>query len=295
MKKNKYSISDLERFTSIKAHTIRMWENRFKIFTPERSVGNVRSYKDEDLRKLLNISLLLKKKFKISKIATLTNEELNEKVIGLSSIKNNDEYQIDNLLESMMEFDEQKFDKIIASSSINIGFENTVINIIYPFFEKIGILWLAGRINPAYEHYMTNLLRQKLIVAIDGQMPNQKPDAKKFLLFLPENEWHELGLLFYSYILKKNGHSIVYLGQSVPLNELQEITPIINPDAVVTSFTTVFSDREFDSYIQRLSLLYPSTTVFITGLQVISFNPSLPPNFIKISSLSRFKEKIASI
>jgi len=87
MKPNKYSISDLERFTSIKAHTIRMWENRFKIFTPERSVGNVRSYKDEDLRKLLNISLLLKKKFKISKIATLTNEELNEKVIGLSSIK----------------------------------------------------------------------------------------------------------------------------------------------------------------------------------------------------------------
>jgi len=272
-----------------------MWEKRFNMFSPSRSEGNVRSYGDEDVRKLLNVSLLLQNGFKISKIALLSNEELSEKILGLNTLNNNNEYLVDNLYEAMVEFDENKFDKIIGTSSINIGFEKTVTDVLYPFFEKIGNLWLAGRINPAYEHFMTNLLRQKLCVAIDGQIAVQNPDAKKFLLYLPENEWHELGLLFYSYLLKKNGYKVIYLGQSVPFNVLEEITPIINPDAVFTSFTAVFSGSQFDDYLSRLSALYPNTKVFLTGYQVLSFNPSLPSNFIKISYLSRFLEYLENL
>jgi MerR family transcriptional regulator, light-induced transcriptional regulator len=216
-----YSIKDLEDLSGIKAHTIRIWEKRYGIVVPERTTTNIRLYSDDDLKKLLNISILNRNGLKISYLSKLTNNELKEKVIHISRETSDAGTQIENLIISMLELDEWKFDKILSDSIIRIGFEEAMVQVMHPFFEKIGLLWQTGSINPAQEHFVSNLMRQKLIVAIDGQAPARLENRPTFILFLHENELHELGLLFYSYLLKKKGVNVIYLGQAVPFDDLK--------------------------------------------------------------------------
>lgn len=290
-----YSIKDLETLTGIKAHTIRIWEKRYQIVKPHRTSTNIRCYSDQDLKKLLNISILNKHGFKISKICTLTEEEIFEKVLNLSHTPANSNTQIENLIVSMIELDERKFEKTISNATINLGFENAILEVIYPFFEKIGLLWQIGTINPAQEHFISNLLRQKLMVAIDGQIAQLNEKSKRFILFLPENELHELGLLFYSYIVKKNGHKIIYLGQSVPHCDLLEVAKFKKPDALITGFTAPISSKELENYLQQLSTDFPDQTIFISGMQSRQSKLSFPNNIRLIESASSFKEAINSL
>ncbi|MCF8388882.1 MAG: MerR family transcriptional regulator, partial [Bacteroidales bacterium] len=233
-----YSIKDLENLTGIKAHTIRMWEKRYELVEPRRTETNIRCYTDEDLKKLLNVSILNRHGIKISKLAHLSNEELGEKIIQLTRKHSDFDSQIESLVVSMIELDEEKYEKILTTAIIRFGFEDTIFNILYPFFEKVGLLWQAGTINPAQEHFISNLIKQKLMVAIDSISLNKYKGSKTFLLFLPEWELHELGLLVYYYFIKKKGHKVVYLGQAVPENDLFKVADVVRPDVYITSFTS---------------------------------------------------------
>jgi MerR family transcriptional regulator, light-induced transcriptional regulator len=290
-----YSIRDLEDLSGIKAHTIRIWEKRYGIVVPERTNTNIRLYSDDDLKKLLNISILNRNGLKISYLSKLSSNELKEKVIHISRETSDSNTQIENLIISMLELDEWKFDKILSDSIIRIGFEETLVQIMHPFFEKIGLLWQTGSINPAQEHFVSNLMRQKLIVAIDGQAPARREAPATFILFLHENELHELGLLFYSYLLKKKGAKVIYLGQAVPFDDLKIINRIQKADYLLTSFTTGISETSLKNYLEKMAGTFPAQTIFFTGYQIKDINGDLLSNLVKVNSVAHFQSIIKTI
>jgi DNA-binding transcriptional MerR regulator len=291
----RYSINDLEKITGIKAHTIRIWEKRYNVVNPERTDTNIRYYNDEDLKKLLNISTLNKHGLKISEIVKMGINQVCEKIIEISNTSSDYESYINNLIISMIEIDEDKFEKVLSSAIIKMGFEKTITHIIYAFLEKVGILWQVGTINPAQEHFITNLIRQKLIIAIDGQENSPKADAKTFLLFLPENELHELGLLFYTYIIKKSGHKVIYLGQSVPLKDILEIIKIRKADYIITYFVAALEAKNIPEYLKIISNGFEHKDIFIAGYQVSQISESLPENVKLIQDADEFKSYLNRI
>lgn len=288
-----YSIRDLEELSGIKAHTIRIWEKRYKLIEPERTSTNIRYYCDEDLKKLLNVSMLNRHGWKISHLAEFSNEQLAEKVIQLTKESSDVETQIENLIVSMLDLDEIKFEKILNNSILKNGFEETLVKVIYPFFDRIGLLWQIGTINAAQEHFISNLMRQKLITAIDGQLPAAREDAKTFMLFLHESELHELGLLFYNYLLRKSGHKVIYLGQAVPFNDLVQIAQIRNIDVLLTIFTTGISEKDVDRYLEKLIKHFPDKTILFTGYQTNREFKTLPSNFIHLKSAEHFQKMLS--
>jgi DNA-binding transcriptional MerR regulator len=287
-----YSIKDLENFTGVKAHTIRIWEKRYNLVEPKRTCTNIRYYDDDDLKKLLNVSILNRHGFKISNIVNFTNEALNEKILNLAQTQNDVESQIESLVVAMIDMDEAKFEKVFNTAVINLGFEEAILKIMYPFFEKIGVLWQIGTINPAQEHFISNLLRQKLIVAIDGIVENFKSQAKSFLLYLPEGEYHELGLIYYHYIIRKHQHKVIYLGETVPFDGLVEISKTKKIDYIVTSMVKTIADNAALEYFTRLSEQFKDSGIFLTGLRAKDLNIKLPENITLINNVYQFKEEI---
>lgn len=260
-----YSIKDLETLTGIKAHTLRIWEQRYNIIEPKRSDTNIRSYDDEDLKKILNISLLNQNGFKISKIASMTSLDINQNVLNVAqeSLKYPD--HVHSLMVSMMEIDEHGFEKIINRSIMQFGIENTMIRIVYPFFTKVGLLWQIGTIGIYQEHFISNLIRQKLIIAIDNHAI-EKPNAAKYLLFLPETEMHEIGLLFANYILKSRGYKVYYFGQTLPFDDLVEACHTCKPDYTFTVMTSLgLHDTEL--WIEKMATHIPNVTHVVSGSQ----------------------------
>ena len=286
----RYSINDLEKLTGIKAHTIRMWEKRYGIISPRRTQTNIRYYANEDLRKLLNISTLNKHGHKISKISEMDEDTIREKVMDINGSNGDHDVLINNLIVSMISFSEESFEHILNSAILKLGFEQTVIKVLYPFLEKVGVLWQVGSINPAQEHFIVHLIRQKMIIAIDGLSKPAANDSKTFLMFLPEDEFHELGLLFFSFLLKKNGYRLIYLGQSVPFCDIREVVRVRNPDYLLTYFVSALSKQELQEYVNRLSTAFPEKEIFITGLQVREESIKLPDNINLVKNTEEFKE-----
>lgn len=264
-----YSIRDLEQLSGIKAHTIRIWEQRYNIIQPKRTDTNIRLYDDQDLKLVLNISLLKDHGYKISEISKLSMEEINKEVLAISDQKLSYPDQIHALTIAMIDLDEERFEKIISTNFLQNGFENTMLNIIYPFLNRIGTLWITGSIGPAQEHFMTNLIRQKIIVAIDGQVIKHRPDVKRFMLYLPEGELHEISLLFTSYIIRSHNHRVIYLGQTLPFNELVFAHNVHKPDYIFTTITSVPAHDEVQPYVTRLCQQFPDTQILLTGYQVV--------------------------
>ncbi|MCK5701150.1 MAG: MerR family transcriptional regulator, partial [Cyclobacteriaceae bacterium] len=239
-----YSIKEIEELSGIKAHTLRIWEQRYSFIEPKRTDTNIRYYDDEDLKLILNIALLKNNGHKISMICTMDEKDLLYEVKQLMEKKLGFPGQIQGLTLAMLELDEDRFEKILSTNILQIGFERTMLNLIYPFFQKIGILWQTGAITPAQEHFISNLVRQKIIVAIDGIVDKLNVDAKSFLLFLPEGEYHELGLMYHHYLLRKYNHKVYYLGETVPFNGLVEISKLKNIDYLLTYFVTAIPEEE---------------------------------------------------
>lgn len=287
-----YSIKDLEKLTGIKAHTIRIWEKRYGIVTPERTGSNIREYSNCDLKRLLNISILNKHGFKISSLATLSTEALNEKVMSLMADQHIYENQIESLIMAMIDFNETKFDKTLSNAVIELGFEETLIKIVYPFFLKIGILWQTGVISPAQEHFVSNLVRQKIISAIENLENKYPPKAKMFILFLHENEYHELGLLFYSYLIKKTGHKLIYLGQATPIEDVVKAASIHDPDVLLTSFTSPIPQLDVSEYIDILCKKFPGKQIYVSGMQLNGNVNNLPDNVFHIKDPQSFKSDL---
>jgi DNA-binding transcriptional MerR regulator len=280
-----YSIKDLERLSGIKAHTIRIWEKRYSLVDPARTDTNIRTYSDEDLKKILNVSILNRYGIKISHIAALSDQEISEKIQIISRDSSDYESLIENLLIAMVDVDEQRVESLLSRAIMQIGFEDCILKIIYPFFDKIGVLWQTGAINPAQEHFISHLIRQKLITAIDSLMPVSHPDPKHFLLFLPEGELHELGLLFYSYIIKKRGHRVTYLGQWVPLRDMQAASSVMDFDYLLTSLIIAMPSGELPAYLKNLSHSFPGKTIFVSGRQTRELNDPLPAGIIKLNKV----------
>jgi len=273
-----YSITDLEKITGIKAHTIRIWEKRYNVVNPERSTTNIRCYSDNDLKKLLNVSMLNRYGYRISSIVKMSPEELSIKVMNISETSTDHDLQIENLIVAMMELNEAKFEKVLSNLLIKLGFEKTITDVIFPFLEKIGVLWLVGTINPAQEHFITNLIRQKIVAAIDGLIVTPASGAKRYMLFLPPNELHELSLLYFWYKLKKAGNKVIYFGQSLPVDNLRNAANVEAPDYLLTVITTAITQNQYINLINSVSQALPETIIFISGLQTKEHSMPLPSN-----------------
>lgn len=269
-----YSIRELETLSGIKAHTIRIWEKRHKIIVPKRTETNIRYYSDSDLKRIINVSLLNSNGVKISKIAGMSDEELNTEVVELTSSQNEANLFIDQLIICMIDMQEEQFEKLLSHLTLKFGFENMIIDIIYPFMEKIGVLWQTGNITPAQEHFISNLVRQKIVVAIDS-LPFPQKDASKVVLFLPENELHDIGLLFYHYIIRKNGFKTFYLGQHLPYKDLKYICDLHQPQFIVTSIIASQKPQKTRDYFETLVKDFPNTTILASGGQASQILPEV--------------------
>ncbi len=285
-----YSIKDLEHLSGIKAHTLRIWEQRYGLINPKRTDTNIRFYDQEDLKLVLNVSLLKDNGFKISKIAEMSMEEMHETVLRISDKATSFPDQIYGLTLAMIDLDEQRFEKIISTNTLKIGFERTMLNIIYPFLSKIGIMWITDSINPAQEHFISNLIRQKVIVAIDGQYETFDEEAKKYMLFLPEGELHELSLLFANYLIRAKGNKVIYLGQNMPYHDLKMAYNVYKPDYFLTILTSKDKDITAQEYLQNMSEDFPETEILVGGSQVIGQDLGLPDNVTQIANPVKLAE-----
>ncbi|GAB3247405.1 MerR family transcriptional regulator [Larkinella harenae] len=279
-----YSIRDLEQLSGIKAHTLRIWEQRYNIISPKRTDTNIRTYDDVDLKLVLNISLLKEHGFKISEISKMSLGEMSQEVITISDRQLNYPDQIHALTLAMVDLDEERFDKVISTNILQFGFESTMIHIIYPFLGRIGTLWVTGSIGPAQEHFMSSLIRQKIIVAIDGQVSKQRSTAKKYLLFLPEGELHEIGLLFANYVIRARQNKVIYLGQNLPLSELEFACEVHKPDYLFTTITSSPSNHEVQPYVNHLATRFPDTQLLLTGYQVVGQDIETPDSVTIINN-----------
>lgn len=288
MQKERYNINDLEKLTGIKAHTIRIWERRYSLLEPKRTETNIRYYTGEDLKRLLNISILNKNGFKISRIAEFREDEINEKVIEFTTRKSDVEDQVMALTMAMFNLDLQKFEKLMTVSYINRGFENTYIDIIIPFLTKIGFLWQTGTISTVHEHFATNIIKRKIVAAIDGILPAYGDKSKNCILFLPENEYHDISLLYSYYILKQKHHHVTYLGASVPFTCLDEINSFHKSDSLIVSFTSSYSTDKIANYLESLSAKFKEQKIVVFGPQMDIYDNALPSNVIKLSSVDEF-------
>ena len=288
-----YSIKDLEQLSGIKAHTLRIWEQRYNLLQPKRTDTNIRFYDDDDLKLILNVALLNDNGVKISKIASMSPNELREEVMKLTERSLTHDDQIHALTICMIEMDEDRFDKILSTNILKLGFEQTMLNVIYPFMSKIGVLWQTGAVNPAQEHFISNLVRQKLIVAIDGQIPQQ--GGKKFLLFLPEGELHEISILFASYLIKSKGHKVIYLGQSTPNDDLLSVFKLHQPEYLLTVITTSPSSEYVQEYINALADRFAIAQILVTGYQVLGQDLRFPENVSQISYIRDIKDLLEEL
>ena len=273
----KYSIKELEQLSGIKAHTIRIWEKRYTIITPERTSTNIRFYSDEDLKKIMNVSVLNSHGVKISRIAELSTEEISSKILALSDTKPEASIYIDQLVVAMVDLEEEKFEKILNIHVSKFGFERSITEVVYPFMEKIGVLWQTGTITPAHEHFISNLIRQRLITAV-AALPFASKKARKAILFLPEGELHEIGLLFYHYITRNKGFKTIYLGQSVPHDDLKVVYKIHQPAVLITSLVSSPAPKDFEKYINTLSEDFSKSFILASGLMLRNTAFRIPRN-----------------
>ncbi len=292
---NVYSIKDLENFSGIKAHTIRIWGQRYHLLQPVRTETGIRTYSDNELKRILNIATLQNKGgIKISKIAELSEAEISEKILELSGGDLDYPEHIQAITVAMMDLDEYRFQELAKSITEAYGFENFMLRVIYPFLTRLGTLWLSGSVGPAQEHFITHLIRQKIIAAIDSQMAKPKANAKKFLLYLPEGELHEIGLLFASYLIRARQHSAVYLGQSLPFDELCLAYEIHQPDYIFSVFTTEPAQDTLPAYVANLDKHLPEATIMLTGYNVLHSAQPIPARIQLISDFNSLIQVIES-
>ncbi len=291
---NYFSIKEIESLTGVKAHTLRIWEQRYGMITPKRTDTNIRYYDESDLKKLLNVSLLNRNGYKISEIASMDAETLMQEVLKLSQEKSDYENQLQALTLTMLELNEAAFEQLLNKSILQMGLEKTMMNLIFPFFRTIGIMWQTGSINPAHEHFITNIVRQKLIVAIDGQQNLSDIWSKKFMLFLPEGEFHEIGLLFANYAIRARGGRVVYIGANVPFNDLSTVYRVYSPDYLFTVITAPLLGGESGStYLDKLSKSFPESVIYATGGTLTNDSDLIVPVNVRI--IADLKEMLSIV
>lgn len=289
-----YSIKDLEKITGIKAHTIRIWEKRYGILKPLRTKTNIRFYSDQDLRLLMNIAVLNKHGYKISSLNNMSEDEVAKSVLDISHAEKNQTYNVDQLIIALLELDEAGFNRSINAAIASSDFENVFEYLIPQFLEKVGILWQTGSVSPAQEHFMSNLIRQKLIAATD-HLDYTKKGTASFMLFLPEQEYHEIALLYFQYIIRKEGFSVFYLGQNVSLTHLNDAY-LLNPvDYLLTSITSPVSPDKLAIFISSVLSIHGKKPVLIGGNMFKDRPTFFPDNFHYLDTIQMLKQFLREI
>lgn len=249
-----FSIKDLENYTGVKAHTIRIWEQRYGLLKPIRSESNIRRYSDNELKTLLNVSLLNQRGHKISEIVKMDNEMINQLIEKYSASDGNDDTTMATLKLAMLNFDEKLFCSVVDNRIETRGIEDTFLNVLAPFLQDIGMLWLTDTICPAQEHFISNLIRQKLESEINRiDLNAAKDDAPTYVLFLPEMEFHEISMIMMNYMLKARGNKTIYLGQSVPIEDLFQVYQRVGKVHFISHFTSQPAAVLLDSYLKKLT------------------------------------------
>jgi len=274
---NSFTIKDLENLTGIKAHTIRIWEQRYDFLKPQRTDTNIRYYSNHELKKILNIALLNRYGFKISHIGKMSDDDIHVKILGINNSEAQQERVINELIQKMIDLELISFELIIDEHIRVKGIEKTIHKIIFPFMERIGVLWVTGHINPAQEHLVSNIIRQKLIVGTQA-ISNLIPTKKTALLFLPEGEFHELGILFIQYLLKNRGIGVLYLGTNIALEDVDYVVKYKAPDFIYTHLTSVSNLFSFDRFIQQSQKRFNLTPLIISGRLASLYDKSIPPH-----------------
>lgn len=282
-----FTIKDLENLSGIKAHTIRIWEQRYQFLKPSRTQTNIRYYSSEELKKLLNIALLNKYGYKISHIDKMPEAEVKDKILSLSGPEAQQERIVNELIQCMVDLNMERMEDVLDKYIAGRGIERTITQIIFPFMEKIGILWLTNHINPAQEHLVTNLVRQKLIAGIENVQTSLFVD-KSVLLFLPEGEYHELGLLYVNYLLKSRGAKVIYLGANVPINDVEYVVQLKKPDYLFCHLTSVSQKFNFEKFISQLTKKFPQEKILISGILAHTYEKKIQPPL-------RFKRSLAEV
>ncbi len=262
-----YRINDLERLTGIKAHTIRIWEKRYSLIEPSRTSTNRRFYNGGQLLKLMNISTLLAHGHKISNVAALTEDELKSSIEKLKEAPSSDALIgnfINDLTYAMLNFDEIQFESVFGAIVARFGLYEGMLQVFYPFLKNTGILWRVNKALPIEEHFATSIIRRKLIVATEG-LPFPGKDSKKFLLFLPAEEWHEIGLLFSNYILRSRGCTTIYLGQNVLTEDIERTCNTLKPDYLLTFFISPKPFTDVVAEIELISGACGAATLLVAG------------------------------
>ena len=252
---NAFTIKDLENLSGIKAHTIRIWEQRYSLLSPQRTETNIRYYSNDELQKVLNIALLNKYGYKISHIDRMSMADMNEKILALSQAEAQQERIVNELISCMANIQIEEFEQLLDAYIRSKGIEKAIIQILFPFLERIGILWLTNHINPAQEHLVTNIIRQKLIVGI----------------------------------------KVLYLGANVPLKDVEYVAALKSPDYLYAHLTSVANNFNFEKFLIGAFNRMPDRKIIVSGALTQSYKKKIPSNFSFKKSLSEVMEYVASL
>lgn len=289
-----YSIKDLEQISGIKAHTIRIWEQRYQFLQPSRTTTNIRTYSSSELKTILNVSLLNKYGFKISHIDKMSAEQMEEKILSINQIDAQKDRVVNNLIKEMVSLNMAGFEHQLDNYIAQKGIEKTITEIIFTFLERVGILWITNHINPAQEHLATNVLRQKIIYGIEKLPPIAKY-SKRVVLFLPEAEHHEIGILFVHFLLKQNGIYVDYLGANVPMIDLDYLAKTVKVDYLFCHLTSPAKKFKFDKFISQLTEISKVSSVVLSGQLIQEYKGEVPASIQLKKSLAETLQFIHSI
>ena len=288
-----FSISQLSQFSGIKPHTIRMWEQRYGALHPNRSKGNTRYYDGNQLRRLLNIVSLLEYDHRISELGPLRDDELRALLDEYGKEKKSSpaEYFISQLIAAGLEYDESAFDKIFSHCIVRFGLRNSYTRVIYPTLERVGLLWANDKLLPANEHFISNIIRQKLFTSIDSLVP-AKENSCTWLLFLPENEFHEIGLLMANYLIRLSGDKTVYLGGNVPLPSLQKAVQSTQSNKLLLFLVHQDLPENIQNYIDTLSEIFPGHEIYLAGQNSLLHQVQAQANIKKLFSVDNLEKQL---
>ena len=295
--KSTFSIKDLENLSGIKAHTIRIWEKRYNLFQPNRTDTNIRCYDIENLQKLLNVTFLYNNGYKISKISQLGEDKIPSVVRNLVSEQSDNGHVLNSFKMSMMNFDQALFFKTYNALLKEKSFREIFYEDFIPFLNEVGLLWQTDTIKPSHEHFICALIKQKILVNTEKlQFSTPTNNSKTFVLYLPDNEIHELGLMFLNYEILSKGYQAIFLGQSIPIFSLKDLIRLYD-NIVFISYFTVQPDKEnIMPYLKDFhDLLLKNTTseLWISGKMLQEINQKdLPKNVVAFSQIDQLVQNL---
>ncbi|MGB5554280.1 MAG: MerR family transcriptional regulator [Flavobacteriaceae bacterium] len=287
--KKQFSIKDLENLTGIKAHTLRIWEKRYELLTPDRTNTNIRTYSLESLQKLLNISLLYYGGYKISKIAKLSEDEIPAEVKKLTAHSTVKSHAINAFKLAMINFDQTLFFKTYNELIKEKSFSEIFNQIFIPLLNEIGLLWQTDSVTPVNEHFITGLIKQKILINTELLQQNEpRNKSKVFVPYLPENEIHEIGLMYVNHEIVRSGYKSVYLGQTVPLENLRDIMQYFNNVVFISYFTVVPNKEKIKGYLKEFDIIRKtekaSAELWLMGYQTQFLKKETLPSYVRLFS-----------